>query len=382
MFNRGAIANLTIAVTIALLPLYIRVENVDLHRVSKDNLFLVIILILLAILPAKRKTPKILSAFTGFIVLACVANQWNCASTAVFYQSIAVVASALFFVKYYSGFCQSTAVHVLNGMAIGAIIQATICISQRFGLNFYQKAVEVITGSNSVVDFNMVKNGTLGSLGNTNFTNAYLGICAAAFFRRKWIYYIPVIALAMFYTKSLMGIFAALGACAFYIYSRFLKLDNRLPFLFAAIAFIGAFLFGVGEHDSGRFDIWRKCLAVVDLKHFILGKGPGWFYDNARYFVLFPGAILIQEHNEFLAFFNMFGIIGAVLLAILFLKMIPKKTNAPLFGAISFAVFINCFGHFIFHQSTVAMSGLASFAVFFANKKDNDVECLDGCQPS
>ena len=86
--SRALIVNILLGLTIAFLPLFRKVSYVDIDRMSKDNLFLVVMISTMLFLPKKlREAPCLIWGFFVYAFILIIINQWEPASINVFYQS-------------------------------------------------------------------------------------------------------------------------------------------------------------------------------------------------------------------------------------------------------------------------------------------------------
>ena len=127
----------------------------------------------------------------------------------------------------------------------------------------------------------------------------------------------------------------------------------------------------MGGLDSKRFEIWSHVFALVDMPHFLIGKGAGWFPDLK---MAFHGKVALQEHNELITIFNIFGIVGLGAFIVVLKKAIPREPKDFIFPAILFACFFNFFGHFTLHRSTTAIVFIVTAAICLAqNNREHHV---------
>jgi hypothetical protein len=361
--DRGKATNLILGMTIALLPLYNRVSTHDFNRTSKDNLLLIIFAVLTFLLPQKKRdVPRLLWIAFIYCMLTLVFNQWFVISLNVITQSFYIGVGLVFFMSYFEKHDKESIHYIKSGLICGCFIQSFLAIGQFFDFDLYPKFYQLIYPD--AIFTNTSRGGgfgsALGSLGNTNLVGAYIALTAIALFEegmRKFLF-IPIVALIVI--KSIMPIAAFAGGAIYYFRSALVK---KWHLYFSAIAgMYSLYHFGSAHNlDSGRFEVWNKLFNQVTQKHFLIGQGPGWFPDQ-RFamgeFAANPGNrhyLMLQEHNAFLTAFNIFGIALFALLLPVFLKFVFKEDKKSMFGAIMFATFINSYGHFTLHQSTVAV---------------------------
>jgi hypothetical protein len=345
--NRDRLVNLILGVAIALLPLYTRLtHSVTMSRVSQDTLYLFIILFCTFLLGSKKRKIPFSVGLIGFISsLWVIFNQWEISSINVQMQSIQIIASLVFFYAYLERHEGETTKFVLNGMSIGCIIQSCLGIFEYLGFNAYGW---VLNGLYSNIKIGTQSGTFFGSLTQSNLYAAYVSITAISLFRlnfKKFIYF-PILALIL--CKSLMGICSFVAGASYLMFAN-LGYSLYFPYFTLSLVFALCFLFGVNGADTERFSHWKLILQSVDLKHFLIGHGAGWFHDSQ----LIKKSKFVQEHNVFLAVFNIFGIGGIVSFLWVLIKAIPKKDY--LLGSILFALYCNFHGHFTLNVSTTVI---------------------------
>lgn len=369
--NQGALANLILGGAIALLPLYTRVGEVDLNRTAKDNLFLVIVIALMAILPNKaRALPKSLWALFVYVIGAVVINQWNPAVVMVMMQSFYIVAGIAFFAAYYERHDKESLHLVLNGMAIGAIIQSIFGITDYLNIDLYEAIIRPFTADFVIVKVAVTQEIT-GSFGHSNLLGSYLALTLPAFFRPRWAWLIPLPVLVVIISKSFMGMGACLAAGLYYLNARYGIFDRLWIYVASAWGMFTLFYVGINGADSQRFDAWRTIFSWVDLKHFLVGMGPGWF---ASMRLMLSDGVMAQEHSGFIAAFNVLGILAFLIPIPVIFKFMLKRDHDEIFTASLFAAFCSSFGHFTLHQSTVAIIIIAVAAVCLSQEGEDELD--------
>jgi hypothetical protein len=371
--NRGMLTNIFLGAVIALLPLFTKVGAFDLNRTSKDNLFVLVVLIALVILPEeKRKLPASLGIFAVYAALNLVINQWNPASPSVMFQAFYIATGIALFVGLYQRFDLESKAYILNGAAIGCFIQSILCLGNVYNLSLYHETLELIHGPISR-NYHTGRASVVGSLGNPNLVGSYLALTAMALLRPMWVWLLPFAIAAIVATKSVMAGAALVGGLAYFLNHKFRVVHRFGFYLFAIIAMIAAYLHGARGEDSGRFGAWASILALVDLKHFLFGMGPGWFADLG---MSVGGEPLRQEHSAYLSFFNVFGATGCLLVLVGLTRTILGEEKNVVFGSMLFASFLNSYGHFTSHQSTVAILIIIVAAICLAegNKHELNLE--------
>jgi hypothetical protein len=367
--TQGRFANVLVGAAIALLPLYIRISTVDMQRTSKDNLLIIIFMLIGFILPSKvRSLGKYATSVIFLAFFALVVNQHNVLSLNVLMQMIYIGGAIAFFVHYYEKHDRNSLEHVLSGMRIGCLIQSVLGIFGYFAINLYPHFVALFVNFNVSSHVQGGFNNVIGTLGNSNLLGSYVAITGLSFLnaKRKYLIILPIICLIL--AKSMMGL-AAFGAGLFYYFNSKYKWQIYLASMVGMISL--PFLNNIIKLsiDSGRFGAWGKILSIVDVRHFLIGRGPGWFPDQVL--IIGEGVFFQQEHNAFLSLFNVFGMLGVLLLLPIFINFLKQKDHTPVFSAILFAAFCNSYGHFTLNQSTVVIIIIVALAVCLPNGAKN-----------
>lgn len=360
----GAISNLLLGITIALLPLYTRLSKGDFSRTSKDNLCVLVFLVLLLILPEKkRKLPDIFKLGLVYGLSLLILNQYNPASVVVMLHTFYISIGLIFFVSFYQRHETDSEYLILNGMSVGCLIQCLIVFCNKLDFKVYFELIRLFNPTAISLDSGFPG---IGSLGNPNLLSAYVALTAISLFRKKWWIFLlfPLIALAI--SGGLMGYFSFAAGTIYYLNHKFKIIHKSWFYILSSILMVALYFTGINGHDTKRILGWKRIFSEVDLSHFLIGKGPGWFFDHGA--VLSVNEILVQEHNEFISIFNFFGIIGVALIAAIVFPLVFKKDKVEIFPSILFAAFINSYGHFTLHQSTTAIIVIVSAAICLAQK--------------
>ncbi|MGE3608010.1 MAG: hypothetical protein AB7I27_00380 [Bacteriovoracaceae bacterium] len=363
----GAIVNPLIGVIIALLPLYTKLASEDVSRISKDNLLLILMGLICYLLPnKKRDAPKLIKLGLIYGLICLTVNQITPISIIVIMQMIYVSFGMIFFVMFYERHDQKDINTILNGMSIGCLVQCLFLISSYFDFNFY---FWIIKQFNSGIIWEHLDSDRNGTLGNSNLFASYVSLTFFSLFRGKWKYLIPIPLFSLFLAGSAMGYITLIAGTLYFVNLKFNLIKKYIVYLSSLSLMAAAFFHGVWGMDTKRFEIWKVIFNRVDLGHFLVGKGPGWLalqgIKNSSNF------ILLQEHNEFIAAFNIFGTVGILFLIPWFIKFLKSKDINPIFSSIVFASFINAYGHFNLHQSTTAIIILVSAAICLAEGEKN-----------
>lgn len=357
---RNAIAMLFTSFAIALLPVYNRLSVVDMNRTSKDNLLLILFGFIAVIFgkPVREFPLKawIVSVVALFLMIF---NQHNVASINVMMYSFYASAGLFFFIRFYECFESKYLEWILDGMCVGALIQAVLIMLNICG---YSPEILIMGLFNDSVNVNgNIFNGfgsSPGSLGNPNLSGGYLALCTLAFYRKKWVYLLPISIFAIASTGSAMAI-ASLVAGSIYFFKGDL-VSKRSAYLLTIFAMTLVSYTGLNGMDSGRLEIWKIMFSRIELSDYLFGNGVGWFQDIR---LSWRNTIVSQEHSGFLTLFNTFGLLGVIIFLGYLWKFINREDDNRLFSAIVFTAFCNAYGHFSIQQSTMMIIILVTVAV-------------------
>lgn len=365
MFSRGAIFNLIIGLTIALLPFFVRFTIFDFSRTSKDNL-MVIILMVAAIFapPVSRKMGWLVKVCLTYFFIIAMFNHHYVISINVMFQSFYIASALMFFALVYERLDRKTEHYLFYGMMAGALFQVVFCLADFYNFNLYGKIVHSFWPYLQVYT---VKLHVAGTLGNSNLAGAYLAITSMAFLitGRYWLFIIPAIATLM--TESLMGIGALISGTVYFALLRGGFFKEKIMFFVASLGMAIAYFTGLNGEDHERFATWKKVFDRMTYDgNWLFGGGPGWMADQK--IINAYGETMVQEHGEFIALLDTFGLVGfALFLAVIFFK----KGSFGKWSPVLFVSFVNSFGHFGLHQSTVAIIILLSLALCLSEGEEN-----------
>lgn len=348
----------------------------------------------------RRSFPAICIAL--FVSLLAIFNQEEPMSVNLFYQVISIVIFSLAFVQLVRIRDNKMGLVVINAMMVGALVQSLFCIADFLFQNIsYEEIVirlfhlERGPGSNIWL-MNGESFQATGTLGGVARTGGYIAICSSSFWYylknsnkiKKFLSIIGIIicGFALIEVRSTLGIAAFLVVHG-YLFIRFLvdelfdqkeKMILNLSFLsslfvgFYYLLFSGAEL--ITKYENERVKNWVKMWnaftkeAGKDWFVWLLGKGPSWFQDYGR---KLANVDFLWEHNEQLSFLINFGILGTIVIwGGLFYGFGIRETRREdvIFKASIAASVVLSFGHFVFHQGTIAVVVMACFACLFSER--------------
>lgn len=367
--KRGALVNLLIGITIALLPLYNRVAALDFNRTSKDNLLVFIFGFLGFLLPGSIRR---MSSWMYFVLIYAlfflVFNQWNVLSINVMFHGFYILSGLIFFVHFYEKYDRKSTHFILYGMIAGSLIQSTIAIAGYFGVDLYPEFFKLFSHIDVVGRAGSGKVNTIGSLGNSNLLASYIALTSLAFLhlKNKWMIVIPVFALIL--SGSIISIVSFCAGVFYYLNFTRTYLKKWQIYFLSVLPMVALCFTHIHNSGSGRFVIWKESLSRVDLHHFLIGKGAGWFPDQQ---IIYNNSTVVQEHNSFLSFFNVFGIAGLLIIFPIFWKFIHSQDQNRIFSSVLFVAWCNSYGHFTLHQSTTAIIIIVTAAICLVEGKNN-----------
>jgi len=304
----------------------------------------------------------------GCIIVATIMNLSPIFANNTVTHTLNILVAVVFFVKYFEGFDEKSIQYILDGMILGSLIQGVFGISGYFGYEMYFNLIKFFLPDGSVISSALSgSSNVVGSLDNPNLLASYLCITIPAFFSRKKI--LPLIIVpttALILSNAYMGIFSLVAGALYFINSRY-SIISKMKVYILTIFFMLLFPLVNTTMDSGRFYIWKKILSESTIYHWLFGFGPGWFAD--RKMIIEGNTNIIQEHNAFLTFFNIYGLRGFIVLAPVFYTFMKTKDRNVLLSTTLFIVFCNSYGHFTSHQSTVIIIFIPLLAICLADSE-------------
>lgn len=347
---------------IALLPLFNRVAVVDLGRVSKDNLFAILSIALSAILEPKRRLPRWVHASALLLSIYPVMISKNPASIAGMMQSFYFFSGIFMLIRLIESFDLAMFEVVKLALIAGACIQSFLIVFEYLFFDLYAEFMYLFGAKGKFYATKYFA----GSLMNSNLSGAYVALASLFVFERSKLLFGLCVG-AMVLSGSLMGPLSIMPALV-YMNTGLSKIKIILPVF---IVFIVAPFVGVGGHDSLRFEIWKGILDQYDFGHFLFGGGFAWFYDLG---LIFDGTWVAQEHNEYLALINTFGLIGVGLFVWFLYDFCTFNFKEKSVEAFILAFMFNSYGHFALHQSTVAVLFIFVLGFYYSQRLNNGME--------
>ena len=229
---------------------------------------------------------------------------------------------------------------VLNIICGIAIFQSIMVILQKYGIWFIAYPNDIDISSvrilfpktfHSIYIFgHQFNNGVVGFLDNPNIASAFIGMCLPAFFRKKQVFFIPLIIIALFFVHSFGGIVACIITSAIFLLVKFGK--KGLLFLLPVLLIFSIYCLK-NETLSNTLDLSNRKVAWNFYVTEIIPKRPiiGWGLGQERF--LWP--IIRKEikptepkwlhsHNEPISLTIELGLIGLFLVCGYFFTIFRK----------------------------------------------------------
>jgi len=154
-----------------------------------------------------------------------------------------------------------------------------------------------------------------GFMGNPNLSGILIAICLPAFFRRKWIWFLPLFVYPFYRIECITAMFALAVGVFFYLYHK-----KHIIWPVAILGPIAWFLGGhriIGFTQGPRFTLWTNLAPI--LKHRpIVGNGVGQYK-----FISGPAISTLKDmhlfnwstaHNDLLQLYSEVGAIAILIL--------------------------------------------------------------------
>lgn len=289
----------------------------------------------------------------GFLVWSLIAtihnyNKW----------SFLVLHTIVLMMVFYQILCDNlnhkNSVYLLNVICVLALLQTTLMILQYYDIWFLFRPKTI--GTRPLVGF----------LANPNHAGAFLALSLPAFFRRKWIWLIPIVLLGLVMADSTGAMIAAtIGTMAFVWFIVPSKRWLFVPLvLLAGAGVIWKYDLSAIFSINARFQAWKGILTdYIPLKWF-MGWGLGQFKVSfPKIYQLFisgyPSTTSRWEyaHNEFIQLWAEWGIIGLGMVlgylghqCIKFIQNRKTLIGLIVFSGVVIAV-VNANVNFLFHLS-------------------------------
>lgn len=308
-----------------------------------------------------------LKGFVLWSLIATVANynKWS------FLTLYTIVLMTVFYQVLCDKLNHKNNIYLLNAICALALIQVGWMILQYCGVWW------MFTPRNKIIVPFSNLGYCVGFLANPNHAGAFLALALPAFFRRRWIWFVPPVLTGLAMSRSAGAMIAAMvGAGAFMWFVAPRKRWLFVPLvLLIGIGFVLKFdcspLRLLSGMKVGRFHAWKSIFGVsyaVGHLKWLIGWGPGQFdisFPRIYQLAIMKNPALERwawAHNEFVQLWYEQGIIGLGLILGYLGHQFSKflKTRKTLITLIAFSgvvvAIVNANANFLFHTTTAVIA--------------------------
>jgi hypothetical protein len=261
-----------------------------------------------------------------------------------------ILGMLVFLAVYHSQIETGTWANVLCTLAI---IQATIGICQHFWFDPLSTVLNYVVDVRGEYSFLT----PIGTLGNKNFLGALLAISLPFFFRARWWFALPVIALGLFIVQTSTAVLAAcIGAGYFFAGWR----GAGAMIVPGVLYFVFIDSHAVFETTNYiRFLFWEDAIIKVlsSWKTAVFGFGPGITWEIGN-----------QLHNEYVATLFNYGLVGLTLMVSFILNV--SRASRMLFTAF-IILCVNMIGNHPLHTTPTALLAITIIALIEREATEN-----------
>jgi len=337
---------------------------------------LIIALVLFVVCVVRIKTPneqvrvafQVLVEWGAFFLLACMLYRIN--------RWIGVFVLIMLFYHIYPGYRKESimamwavavggvwflaCVQFLNSKSIEWVLNVLCVIAL---LNVLFLMLQVISGNKAFPG--------IGLMCNPNEISCLLGLCAPAFFRKGWIFCIPILIVGIVLTKSLSGII--IFASAVLVYAWYFKASFPIWFWVLAATVIVGFIYldyqtgNLGQSVAARYQAVKAAMIAWYHSPYWMGWGLGTW---KILFSKVPGTTTswMTAHNEYAQLLVEAPLsliaIGGYCVSVVRRFMHTGYSRATLMpvAAVAAAV-VGCTFHFVMHIGTTAVVVIVWLAI-------------------
>lgn len=180
-----------------------------------------------------------------------------------------------------------------------------------------------------------------GLTANSNEAGAIIALCAPAFFRDKWMFFLPVIVLGLILSQSFGGFLAvSLMVMALAYFSGY-KIQS-IVFLVVAVSFFILFIHVPGA--SQRLSVWIAAIKFYFKETLFTGFGLGhWQYISKKYLSeAYNGAYFSRAHNTFIQCWFELGFGFIVILGFYAKKLLFQAKEDIIFRMAIIGILVVC----------------------------------------
>lgn len=319
-------------------------------RFGKDSLFLIMAPLLSLFGKDLRELPRPEFFAMFYLVFITFINPNDFLLPVSFYHTIMTLAGAAIAINLYKKITNETKKTFFNCLIFSSWIFTAWIFLEKFNIKPYRLYIELI-GNVTVRSTHAISH-VSGPLGHPNLSGAYLALCIPALLNYNKLKTVAISLIAIYFCDSALPLVTAFGVISYFYWAK-LSLNREVPFYLFSILGVIIFFTGIGGLDNQRFFIWENALKL-DF-NWLFGGGVGFFGNN------YPTAAVKHEHNEFLAVFMSYGIIGLGILLMLFKRAVRASSPAVTSGL--FGVFVNFYGNFPLHVSVLALVSICYYVI-------------------
>ena len=234
-------------------------------------------------------------------------------------------------VYHYVSISQINLKYFYNAICIAALLQGVIAIFQYLGIDIVYLTLKSVMPPWRTLE--PVPH-AVGTLTNQNFLGAFMAISLPFFFRKRWVYLIPVIVLALWFSLTTTAVVAAV--CGVVVYFR--KAWALLAALVVVIGYNGFIDPSRAFQADARLELWAYSAGEVlsSFKSFLFGVGPDYTFHYTKGFESY------SPHNAYVTVLLHYGVVGLCLVAGFIATV--YRGNRLLFAAFIAAI-VSCLGN-------------------------------------
>lgn len=227
-----------------------------------------------------------------FVALTAVCSAFPVMDRFAYWRREAIVFGAVWY-AFIKGLDRE---HVLNAVCVVSLINVFAVFLQMVGADPY-----------SFFTFGLMDGDTAGRITglmfNENELSALLGVSFAAFIRPTWFLCIPAIVLALFFSKSTVGVAAVFAGMCVFLYSH-RKLYLIWPVLVLGVAYVIFWDTNIGQSGSWRLEYLSIAERIISAHPFGIGLGHWHLVTNQ-----------MHAHNDIAQMTVETGVIGLGVMA-------------------------------------------------------------------
>ena len=277
--------------------------------------------------------------------------------------------------------------YLLNAICIIALANIFFAILQYCNMDPY-----------SVVTFGLMKSASsqiTGLMANKNMLSALIAFSLPAFFRKRWVWFVPLIFYGLTIASSTGGALSAVTMTFIYFFLKdgkgavkknavamialsvwacffFFEIDS--PFVVETVKSEYALSenpnITIGGSAKQRQDAWVKGLKLYYQNRPFFGYGIGHWKLVFKKISPPGGSVMVQAHNEFVQGLFEMGVLFPVLVFGYFVGIIRRYRKEAILSATTIGIIaLNSLVNFPFHVATTAILAVTWMAIFEVQNK-------------